>query len=103
MKKYYSALGKGNFQKAGRYVVAGQQEAYARMAEQWQESDKRQACRQRYEVKDVRTDLTSDSSAVSSCMLLVVHEDAPNDTVYRVVLLKKEGRCWKVNNGLAPR
>ncbi|MBO4282631.1 MAG: hypothetical protein J5873_05510 [Bacteroidales bacterium] len=96
-------MGKGDFLKAGRYAVSGQQEAYERMAEQWRAEDRRQARSRRYEVKDVRSDRSDDSTAVSSCMLVVKRKGLPNDTVYRVVLLKKEGLRWKVNSGLLPQ
>lgn len=102
VKNYYRASLNGEYAHAGRYVVSSQREAYAMLDKQQTPEDRKALRRRKVHVRDVSVERTNDSAAVATCMLLVKERKQPEDTAYRVVLLKKEGRRWKVNNGLLP-
>lgn len=102
VKNYYKASLNGNYAHAGHYVVESQKEAYILLEQQQTDADRKALRRRSIRVRDVRSERTNDSAAVATCMLLIKEHKQPVDTAYRVVLLKKEGRCWKVNNGLLP-
>lgn len=102
VKNYYKASLSGDYGHAGRYVVHSQKEAYDLLEQQQTAADRKVLRGRRVQVKDVQSQRTDDSSAVATCMLLLREHRQPADTLYRVVLLKKEGIRWKVNNGLLP-
>ena len=102
VKNYYRAYFNGNYARAARYVVNSQQESYSIMEQQQTKVDKKSLRNRSVRVKNVQSEHTSDSTAVATCMLVIKKDKQVSDTAYRVVLLKKEGRRWKVNNGLLP-
>ena len=100
VKKYYRAYLTGDYLRASRHVLSGQRESLSLHAAQLQPEERRQLRRRKVRVQDVSTDFESDSTAVATCMVLLKEPDHREDTLYRLVLLKKEGRRWKVNHGI---
>lgn len=100
VKKYYRATLSGNYIHAGRFALKSHKDVYVLLDQQQTVEDRKSLRRRRVYVRDVRSERTSDSTAVATCMLLVKAQKQPMDTAYRVILLKKEGGRWKVNNGL---
>ena len=100
VKKYYRAYLTGDYLRASRHVLSGQRESLSLHAAQLQAEERRQLRRRKVRVRDVSTDFESDSTAVATCMVLLKEPDRREDTLYRLVLLKKEGRRWKVSSGV---
>lgn len=102
VKNYYRATLNGNYAHAAHYVVESQKPACELLEQQQTDEDRKVLRSRRVQVKDVQSQRMNDSAAIATCMLVVREKKQPADTAYRVVLLKKEGRRWKVNNGLLP-
>jgi hypothetical protein len=81
-------------------VTVSQQEAFSDFAGQLRQDDKKRLRQRRVRVRDVAVDRLSDSSAIATCVILLREPSQREDTLYRLVLLKKEGRRWKVSSGI---
>ena len=99
VKNYYRSYLTGDYVRAGRHVVSSQRELFERYAVQLRPDERRQLHRRTVHVRNVSTDYRSDTSAIATCQVLLKETDGSQDTLCRLVLLKKEGCRWKVSSG----
>ena len=100
VKKFYRAYLTGDYVRARNHVTVSQQEDFSVFAGQLRQDDKKRLRQRRVRVRDVAVEHLNDTSAIASCMILLREPSQQEDSLYRLVLLKKEGRCWKVCSGI---
>ncbi|MBQ2488814.1 MAG: hypothetical protein II525_03260 [Bacteroidales bacterium] len=81
-------------------MTVSQQEDFSVFAGQLRQDDKKRLRQRRVRVRDVAVEHLNDTSAIASCVILLREPSQREDTLYRLVLLKKEGRRWKVSSGV---
>lgn len=100
VKKYYRSYLTGDYVRARSHVTVSQQEAFSVFDVQLRPDEKKRLRQRRVRVRDVAVDRLNDSSAIATCVILLREPQQREDTLYRLVLLKKEGRRWKVGSGV---
>lgn len=100
MKSYYRAELKGDFERAGDFVPASRREAYSDFADALTHKNRAALRKRKINVKNIQVKKITDTTAVASCDLIIKTEKERADTVYRVVMMQKEGCRWKIDNGI---
>ena len=68
--------------------------------QQLRPEEKKRLHKRKVRVRDVSTEALGDTSMLATCTVLLKEPQKSEDTLYRLVLLKKEGRRWKVSSGV---
>ncbi|MBO7465566.1 MAG: hypothetical protein J6T56_06955 [Bacteroidales bacterium] len=100
VKNYYRSYLTGDYVRAQHYVSVSQREAFSLFAGQLRPDDKKRLRQRRVRVRDVVVDRLNDTAAVATCVVLLREPSQPKDTLYRLALLKKEGRRWRIGSGV---
>ena len=100
VKNYYRSYLTGDYCRAARYAASSEQEAYRMFGQQLRPEEKKRLHKRKVRVRDVSTEALSDTSMLATCTVLLKEPQKSEDTLYRLVQLKKEGRRWKVSSGV---
>jgi hypothetical protein len=100
VKNYYRSYLSGDYVRAQHYVTVSQKEAFSAFTGQLRQDDKKRLRQRRARVRDVAVDRLNDTTAIATCVILLREPSQREDTLYRLVLLKKENRRWKVSSGV---
>lgn len=100
VKNYYRSYLTGDYYRTARYAVSSEQETYRLFGQQLRPEDKKRLHKRKVRVRDVSTEALGDTSMLATCTVLLKEPQRSEDTLYRLVLLKKEGRRWKVSSGV---